>query len=191
MKLKQKRTLLFDNETTGLLKPDAQSVNEQPYIIEFHGTVLLHDFEKDTITIDKEFGTLIRPPVPISAKITEITGITNDDVEDAPSFAEVYMDIANLFHGCHRMVAHNLDFDRKMVANELLRIDKLLALPWPIEHVCTVEASLSIEGYRLNLDKLHRKATGDGFSGAHRAKEDVYAVIRCYHWLCEQGLIKP
>jgi len=87
------------------------------------------------------------------------------------------------------MIAHNLSFDRSMIANELLRIDKLLQFPWPIKHTCTVEKSIHIEQRRMSLTRLHEHLLGTGFN-AHRAKDDVHALVRCYHAMSEAGTFK-
>lgn len=173
--------VLFDTETTGLLKPSANSVDEQPEIIELYACMINQDFEPLG-----EFNSLFKPKLPITEEITKITGLTNDDVKDAPSFAEKVDDLAKFFTGADELIAHNLPFDRSMLANELIRCDRLIQFPWPRIHTCTVELSMEIEQRRLNLATLHTYATGKPHEGAHRAKEDVYALVRCYHWLTER-----
>ena len=66
-------------------------------------------------------------------------------------------------------------------------MDKLINFPWPKNHICTVEHSLHIKGYRLKLAQLHQELLGKGFENAHRAKNDVYALVRCFHALVERG----
>lgn len=173
--------ILYDTETTGLLKPSANSVDEQPEIIELFACKIDDDFE-----ILGEFSSLFKPKLSISEEITRITGLTNEDVRNAPAFAEKVDELAEFFTGVDELIAHNLPFDRSMLANELIRCDRLIQFPWPRIHTCTVELSMEIEQRRLNLASLHTYATGKPHEGAHRAKEDVYAVVRCYHWLQER-----
>lgn len=178
--------VFYDTETTGLLKPAANDIKQQPHIIE----ICVMKFDDDMNHLET-FESFIKPPMPISDEITKITKITNEDLKDAPSFAAVYNDIASIFLGARRMVAHNLGFDRSMLANELIRIDRLIRFPWAIEHVCTVERSMSYEGRRLNLTKLHKLATGkETIEGAHRAKTDVLALVEGYKFLLREGKIK-
>jgi DNA polymerase III epsilon subunit-like protein len=174
--------LLFDTETTGLLKSDSNKIEEQPYITEFYACKIDEDYN-----IIGEFETFIKPPIPISREITKITGISEVDLKDAPKFSEVYSDLAEFFIGVDEMIAHNLPFDRSMVANELVRVNKLINFPWPIKHICTVEMSMGIEQRRINLNTLHQYATGKDIIGAHRAKTDVMALVRGYHWLMEEA----
>jgi len=174
--------LLFDTETTGLLKSDSNKIEEQPYIIEFYACKIDDDYN-----MIGEFESFIKPPIEVSKEIEKITGISNEMVKDAPTFSEVYQDLAGFFVGVDEMIAHNLPFDRSMVANELVRINKLINFPWPIKHTCTVEMSMGIEQRRINLNTLHNYATGKDIVGAHRAKTDVMALVRGYHWLMEEA----
>ena len=171
--------IIFDTETTGLIKPDANELNKQPYITEFYGI---------NITTGEDLHLMLKPPIPLSAEITRITGITNEEIKNSPSFAETYEELADFFLSSHTMVAHNLAFDRSMVANELLRIGKVLNFPWPRTHICTVEKSMYLEQRRLNLTALHKYATGiPEIPNAHRAGGDVDALVKCYNWLKSQG----
>jgi hypothetical protein len=44
--------------------------------------------------------------------------------------------------------------------------------------ICTIEQSVHYTGYRMNLGDLHQHLLGEKFSGAHRAREDVEALLR-------------
>lgn len=177
---------IFDTETTGLLKAEANHVDEQPYIIEI-GVVV---FDDDNYKIEREFSTLIKPPIVISDEITRITKIKNDDLEDQEAFIHHYDELCEVFMGCSNLIGHNLPFDRSMLANELIRIDKLINFPWPPIHICTVECSIPIKGHRLSLDKLYKMATGKEVAGWHRALDDTKSALEGYKWLKKKGLIK-
>ena len=110
-------------------------------------------------------------------------------VAKAKSFREHYLQIADFFFGVHRMVAHNLSYDRNMLLFELARIDKQLNFPWPIQHVCTVEKSIHIQQRRLKLATLHEELLGEEFKDAHRAKNDVHALFLCYQRMVDLGMI--
>lgn len=174
-------TLVFDTETTGLLKPAAVPLAQQPYITEIFAYILDEDLKPIG-----EFETFLKPPVPIPDECVKITGITNEMVKDAPTFADIYDELVEFCMGVRTMVAHNLTFDRGMLRNELRRIGRELNFPWPPVHHCTVELSMHLEGKRLNLGKLYKKATGKEIEGAHRARNDVDALVECYRWLHAQ-----
>lgn len=175
-------TILFDTETTGLLVPEINELSAQPYIVDFYAIKIDDDFN----VID-EVETYVKPPIPIPAEMTKIHGVSNETVKNAPTMEELYPRLAEFFLGTQKLVGHNVAFDRSMLANELLRCDKLLKFPWPPEHICTVEMSMPIEQRRMNLSSLHTRATGKPHENAHRAKADVFALVRCYHWLLENG----
>lgn len=181
-------TIVFDTETTGLLKPEIVDLDQQPYIIEIFCT----KFQQKGDEIDKPtfFETLILPPIKLEPIITKITSITDEMLADRPNFEYVYPELAKFFTGVDRVVAHNLAFDRGMLVNELKRLEREFQFPWPRQQVCTVEYSKYIQNRRLSLSKLHMHAFGETFSDAHRAKSDVLALVRCYHWLVQQGRIK-
>ncbi len=104
--------IVFDLETTGL-NPS------QHEIIEI-GAVKIKAGEK----ID-EFKSFINPGVKIPAKITEITGINDRMVKDAPTLKKVIKEFIE-FAGDGVLVAHNADFDYGFIrtALENLKIDR-------------------------------------------------------------------
>jgi DNA polymerase III epsilon subunit-like protein len=126
----------------------------------------------------------------ISDIITKITGLTNRDLDDQQTFSYHYPKLCEFFLGADTVIAHNLTFDLSLLKFELQRMGKQWAFPYPYKHICTVEKTMSIKGYRLNLGKLHKHLTGeDHLNGAHRAMADVEALTRCAKKLREQGVI--
>ncbi len=63
------------------------------------------------------FSSFINPGRPVPFFITQMTGITNSDVQDAPYFDEVYSKIKDFF-GESILVAHNLKFDNSFLKHE-------------------------------------------------------------------------
>src|SRR5207237_10533540 len=70
-----------------------------------------------------EWHTLINPQRSIPARITQLTGITNAMVRDAPVFAEV-ADSLMEFMGDGIFVAHNVNFDYGFIAKEYERLER-------------------------------------------------------------------
>ena len=62
-------------------------------------------------------------PVPIPAHIVELTGISEEHVRNAKSFAECADQILD-FIGDSILVAHNADFDYNFLNSELVRIGR-------------------------------------------------------------------
>lgn len=177
---------ICDTETTGLLEPEACDKNFQPYITEIYGCVLDKDFNMIT-----EIDTFVKPPVPIPDFITKITGISDYTVRNAPKFIEIFDELYDVAKQSDVFVAHNAAFDHGVIKHELERHDMEFKFPWWREQICTVEASMPIQNKRLRLTALHQLATGKPhFNGAHRAKPDVMALVRCFIWLKKRGFIK-
>ncbi len=176
--------IFIDTETTDLLKSSANDISNQPKITE----ICIIKTNDDLTEIVEEYTTLINPEIPIPEHITKITGITDCMVLQKPVFAEVYPKIAEIFLGEKTVIAHNCVFDMGVLWCELSRIEKEFRFPWPMHWLCTVEKSFHIKNKRLKLGELHLMATGEEHKqNAHRAKDDVFALIRCFAWLREEG----
>jgi len=72
------------------------------------------------------FESFVRPEVPIEAAVTEVHGIVDDDVRDAPSAGEVLTNFIEWI-GDDWLVAHNASFDANVLAFEAHR--HAIALP--------------------------------------------------------------
>lgn len=177
--------IFLDTETTGLLSATVNDLDNQPRITEIALVKTTDDLE----FVD-QIETLVNPGTLINEEVTKITGITSEMVKDKPSFPELYMQIAEFFVGETTIVAHNAPFDMGMFWVELARIGREFHFPWPIHWICTVEKTFHIAGCRMKLRDLHYKATGKFHDEkAHRAMEDVYALIRCFRWMKDEGMV--
>ncbi len=165
--------ILFDTETTGLPQPGAVPLNQQPQIIEF-AAIKVED--KPPFKIKTELSFLCKIVTPLPDIIIKITKLTDADLVKEKSFAAHYPELVEFFLGERFLVAHNVKFDIDLLRFELLRIGKLLQFPWPPNHICTVQSSLPIKGYRLKLGELYSIATGKEHKETHRALPDVYAL---------------
>lgn len=176
------KTLIFDTETTDLRLPRIANPDKQPWIIEFYGCLI----DENTWQIEQELDLLIDVPVTITSEITKITGITKSDLSGKPRFDAIAYDVKTLIESADRVVAHNCSFDVDMIDGEMVRCGK--TVDWP-KQVCTVEQTEHLKGYRLKLTDLHEYLFDTGFKGAHRAREDVQALVRCYQELRERDEI--
>ena len=174
--------LVFDTETTGLPKSRLVPLDKQPRVIEFCG-ILWDDATGD----EQEHSWLFNPGGPIPPEVIKISHITDDMVKDAPPFAQIAPAIRALLVLADVVVAHNLFFDIHMVSNEFLRADTA-DVKWP-KGICTIEATEHLLGYRLKLGLLYRFLFNEDFKGAHRAIEDVRALLRCYRELIKRGML--
>jgi DNA polymerase III subunit epsilon len=184
------KALLFDTETNGLITNASIKLDKQPSVIEFYACLA----DLNTGEIENELETLVKPPKPLSDKpnfgdkktITEITGITNEMLQDAPPFAEVAARIAKIIETAPLVISHNLSFDKEVLDFEFQRLER--KLDWP-QLICSVEATVFLKGYRLSMTALHEHLFGEPFPDAHRAKVDVQALLRCCTQLKHRGIL--
>lgn len=166
-------TLVYDTETTGLLKPEVSDLAQQPKIIEFAVVAIDQSYERVS-----EHSWLIYPGEDITPEITKITGLKNEDLRGQPTFIEVLPEIEDAFIGKHRLMAHNLPFDMGMLTNELKRIGRQHAFPYPPNQVCTVQLAADlIFGRRAKMTELYEKTMGKPLAQTHRALDDVNALV--------------
>lgn len=78
--------------------------------------------------------TLVNPERHIPAFITELTGISDDMVKEAPLFSEI-ADSFKAFLSGSIFVAHNVNFDYGFIKAEFARIEESFAMP----KLCTVK----------------------------------------------------
>lgn len=69
------------------------------------------------------FYTVINPQLPFDSRNIKIHGITADDVKDAPTMAEVWPKIKNLYRPGMLVAAHNARFDCNVLKKSLARYD--------------------------------------------------------------------
>lgn len=119
------------------------------------------------------YQTLIQPNRPLMPVITSITGITDRDLEDAPTFEEVSGRIEELLADAI-FVAHNAPFDYAFVKSEFRR----LAIAWNARSLCTVKVSRALYAHERahNLDALIERHNLP-MENRHRAYDDAYALV--------------
>lgn len=120
---------------------------------------------------------LIRPyPNYYSAFTTAIHGLTRSDTENAPSFPDVWGEIAPRIEGLP-LVAHNSPFDEGC----LKAVFDLYGMPYPgYTFYCTCRASRRIFGRRLPNHQLHTVSAACGYEleNHHHALADAEACAR-------------
>jgi DNA polymerase III epsilon subunit-like protein len=167
---------IFDTETTNLIDNHVVKMDRQPYLLEFYGC---HVDLRTGETL-RELEHLIRPPEEkcIDVVIAKKShGITWDLVKDKPEFKEVADEIIQFIGVEDTIIAHNLAFDMEMMDIEAERLGS--KIEWPERKICTIEQTTWLKGKWLSLEDLHEHLFGMKFMGAHRAKTDVLALVRC------------
>lgn len=162
--------VVFDWETTGLPLHAKAPLSKQPKGIEF-GAVRLRPDGK----IERELSLLINPQEPLEAVITKITGLTDAELADKPTIAEVMPQIREIFHGADMAIAHNLSFDKAILFWELERLG-ITDFPWPRQQMCTVEEHVAYWGRRPKMKELYLQTFDRPLAQKHRALDDAKAL---------------
>jgi len=146
---------IFDFETTGL-DPQRDRVIEIAAIRVIDGVVA------------SEFRTLIQYEGKLAPKITEITGITDEDLAYGMDEVTAFK-ILNRFLGNHVLVAHNAAFDLSFLHYTLKRLAGR-SFNNSFLDTLTISRDRSVYPYTLS-DMCNRYAVP--LEGAHRALNDV------------------
>ncbi len=125
---------------------------------------------------------LINPGTSLPAFITQLTGISNDDITGAPTFTEVAQDVYDLLEGCI-FVAHNARFDYAFIKEELGRA----GYQFKPRLLCTVKLSRALyPHYRSHkLDALIERFAIPILE-RHRAFADAEATWKALQCMVEQ-----
>ena len=160
-----KPLVIFDLETTGL-----DLVKDR---------IIQISYIKVNPNGDEERGDeLVNPERPIEPIITQLTGISNEDVKDKPTFKQLSQKLADKFTGCDFAGFNSNHFDIPLLAEEFLRagIDFDFSKCRLID-VQTIYHKME----RRNLAAAYKFYCGrkmeEDFQ-AHRADEDTEATYR-------------
>lgn len=166
----------------------------------FDGTFICFDIEttglsaaRDKITeigavkvengvITDTFSTFANPKMPIPQKITQLTGITDDMVKDAPSQSEAVGAFLE-FAGDNVLVAHNAPFDTSFIAKACEDMGR----EYNYTSIDTVAISRAIltDIKNCKLDTVAKFLRLGDFNH-HRATDDAEMLARIFINLCQR-----
>jgi len=159
---------IVDIETTGS-HPAANGITEI--------AIILHDGTE----VEGKYVTFINPKVPIPPFVSQLTGIYNYTVADAPYFEDVADKIYNLLKK-RIFIAHNVNFDYTFIKHHLHAV----GYDWQARKLCTVRLARAVfPGYpKYGLEHI-TKALGIENERAHRAEGDALATTTLFE-MCKQ-----
>lgn len=192
----------FDTETTGLPTKKGGDLSQEPHVLQL--AVSLYDKMRRPVF---ELSTLVRlsEGTIINAQALETHGI---DFELTKRYGVEKRQAVQLlryaFDRASLIVAHNLQFDEKLLTFETSRTE-LPSLFEGRRKFCTMEGSTEVLklpatpamlkwGYgpykNPNLAEAYRYFFSEDFEGAHDALADTRACARVYFELVDRGYVR-
>ena len=160
MKL-EKPIVFFDLETTGV------SVGTDK-IVQIACVKVNTDLSKE------EKKMLINPQIPIPASATEVHGITDEMVKDAPLFKQIAKGLNEFMAGCDLGGYNSDNFDIPLLIEEFKRAG--LDFPtWELNFLDVLKYERLLNPQKL--EAVYKRYTGKDLDGAHDALNDVRATI--------------
>ena len=160
-----KPLVIFDLETTGLDIVKARIIQLSYIKVHPDGR-------------EERGDMLLNPEMPIPQFVTELTGISNEDVKDKPTFKQVAAQLANLFGGSDLGGFNSNGYDIPLLAEEFLRA----GIDFDFSKCRMIDAmNIFRKMERRNLAAAYKFYCGrkmeDDFE-AHRADQDTEATYR-------------
>ncbi|WP_168119350.1 3'-5' exonuclease [Paenibacillus sp. HB172176] len=165
--LRELEIVVFDLETTGF------NPNNGDEIISF-GAVVMKD---GRIMEDETFYSLVNPKRLIPRAIVELTGITNEMVQDAPDLMSVLHDFM-AFIGRRLLIAHASGHDKQFLNVALWRTSKV-SLNHRILDTMMIAKWLEPQRNGYGLDEL-LESCGIPIIGRHHALQDSLMTAKLW-----------
>jgi len=212
--IRRNKYLIFDVETTGLIPKSSSNqlnvpnLNIYPYILQL--SFVLYDMTAQTVITKYDSYISVDHKVVISDMITSLTGITHEQCQRVGRpIIEVLYEFYKAYIACDGIVAHNLEFDEKMILIEIERNREILIKTLPpcltifnpmyekfrgIDRYCTMKSGTNLcnilieSSYGKSPSKKWPKLielykflfNGEDVDGMHNSMIDVFACMRCY-----------
>jgi DNA polymerase-3 subunit epsilon len=131
-------------------------------------------FTHDGTRVIDSYTTLINPGIPIPPFLETYTGITNEMVEQAPTFEMISDKVYEMLHD-KIFVAHNVNFDHTFIKHHLQHA----GLDLNVKKLCTVRLSRKVfPGFNsYSLGNLCQ-SLGIPLQNRHRAHGDAAATVK-------------
>lgn len=157
------RMVLLDCETTGL-KPTVHRMIEVALLVIEQGKII------------EQWSTLINPSTYIPPEIRRITGITPDQLTDAPDFESIADELLTRLEG-RVLVAHNARFDYGFLKNEFSRA----GISYNTKPLCSVKVSRKLfpQHRRHGLSEIIKRFDFS-IDNRHRALDDTLMIWKFF-----------
>jgi DNA polymerase-3 subunit epsilon len=195
------KLLIFDTETNGLPKymksyPNSTNILDWPVIVQL--SYILYDTETcEVVTVQNEY-IKMKDGLQITESSTKIHGITNEMCELHGVEMEHMIDIfMKDFNKADLAIAHNIEFDKKVLLAELYRCNKLEyvdTISFATKYFCTMQETIELCNIKAcskinkrefvkfpTLLELCRHLFGYEPKNLHNALNDVVICFHCFY----------
>jgi DNA polymerase-3 subunit alpha (Gram-positive type) len=171
--------VVFDVETTGLSVVDDYVIEVGAMKFKLSGST-----EEPQIEILDQMDVFIRSPKRVPAFITELTGITNEKLDEDGVSLEAAVAQFDAFVGDYPLVAHNMKFDRDMMKTSYRRVGQVMPNNVLIDTLA-ISRCVNKELKGHGLDKLAKRYEIK-LENHHRADQDVRATAYVLMYMVHQ-----
>jgi DNA polymerase-3 subunit epsilon len=156
-----KPIIFFDLETTGLDIVNSRIVQIACIKIDLEGN-------------KEEKCMLIKPLIPIPKEASDVHGITDEKVKDAPYFSQIAIALNEYFNGCDIGGYNSDNYDVPLLIQEFERCN--IEFPtWELNLVDVLKYERLLNPN--NLGAVYERYTGNKLEGSHDALNDVRATL--------------
>jgi DNA polymerase III epsilon subunit-like protein len=191
--------MVFDTETTGLPKymkhtPNQNNLNNWPHIVQLSYII----YDTDTDSVKNITDHIIRVPegVQITEENAAIHGITQEISQQGIPLNMALDEFMVEFDNMDLIIAHNIEFDKKMLMAELYRLDYILCVDkihTSTKYVCTMQEGIDLCNIKAftkiekkeyikwpTLAELCQHLFNYEPTNLHNALNDVAICLRCF-----------
>ncbi len=166
-----RRIAVIDTETTGLAV-------ERHQVIELCAAIVEVDDAGRIVAVPTVRSGLVDPGHPLSEEIAELTGLTDADLAGRSIDSD---QLAEMLSSCDGVIGYNAGFDRPFV-------EKLIGRHVPVPWGCAMaDVPWRKLGFEPGPQGYAVMQAGYYMPSAHRAKDDVLALIQLLDHTCADG----
>jgi DNA polymerase-3 subunit epsilon/ATP-dependent DNA helicase DinG len=135
----------------------------------------------------EHYTTLIKPSAEIPFKISRLTGITNEMVSDAPSFADIRPAL-KAFIGDDPVLGHSVEYDVRMLAGSGMRLKQASIDTFELASLIVPTVGSFKLGELIRRLDVQLDTVGDAHRALYDARMAHRLFVRLYEILCSRDM---
>jgi DNA polymerase III subunit epsilon len=165
--------VFFDLETTGI-------AHETCRIVQFAGVKIFPDRSQ------KEYNFLINPIIPIPYEASNVHGIFDKDVANAPTFKELSLTLLEILADCDLGGFNIMSYDVPVLLSEFGRVGIGVEEFKPFDRRYFDVRNIYNRVFERTLSAIYKQYMGKDIDGAHDAMNDVKATLEVFGEMLNQ-----